>query len=170
MQSYFLDEKSHAFVPTGKAVLSNVQNLISHFRDHSRPVIFTRFAVEDGEDDPISNWWADTVSEGSEASRLAEEIKTEKSDKVIRKSRYSSFYETDLEEHLKVQDVSDLVITGVLTNLCCETAAREAFDRGFNVFSVMDGMATYSEEVHIASLKNLAYGFSTPLCTEDILS
>jgi len=51
-------------------------------------------------------------------------------------------------------------VAGVMTNLCCETTAREAFVRGFRVFFSVDATATSSVDLHEATLKNLAYGFA----------
>ena len=65
--------------------------------------------------------------------------------------------------------VTDLIITGVLTNVCCESTARDAFFRDFRVFFVADATATTEPELHTASLKNLAYAFAYVLTTEDTL-
>ncbi len=51
--------------------------------------------------------------------------------------------------------ITNVVISGVLTNLCCETTARSAFVKDFNVFFLSDGNATASEEMHKATLLNL---------------
>ena len=70
------------------------------------------------------------------------------------------FYGTDLEIVLRVLRVEDLAICGVLTNLCCESTARDAFFRDFRVFFHADATGTDSEEMHLASLLNLGYGFA----------
>jgi len=63
-----------------------------------------------------------------------------------------------------------LAVTGVMTHLCCETTARSAFMRGFDVFFAIDGTATYTEALHRAALLNLAHGFTLPVLTEEILA
>jgi len=55
-----------------------------------------------------------------------------------------------------------------MTNLCCETKARDAFMRDFRVFFVADATATLYMELHLASLRNLAYGFAHIMDTEKI--
>ncbi len=169
MQNYFLDEKSHAFVPTSESILSNTQKIIDIFRLSGRPVIYTYFAVKENEKDPIGDWWGQTVKEGSHESNIIDQLKPTDDDLVIRKTSYSSFSNTSLEMFLREQQIKNLVITGVLTNLCCETTAREAFSNGFDVFMVMDATASFNEEMHLSSLLNLSYGFATPLETADIL-
>ena len=169
MQHYFLDEDSHAFVPSGPAILPNVSRLVQWVRSAGRPVVFTYFAVKEGEEDPIGRWWGRTVFEGTPESGIVRELQPIEGELVLRKSSYSSFHETVLEEFLKSRDTRSLVVTGVLTNLCCETAAREAFSCGFDVFVPPDATAAFNEEMHIASLLNLSCGFAAPLTTDELL-
>jgi len=65
--------------------------------------------------------------------------------------------------------VEDLVITGVLTNLCCESTARDAYFRDYRVFFTADGTATINERMHLASLLNVAYGFGYVTTVEQLL-
>lgn len=78
----------------------------------------------------------------------------------MHKNTYSAFYNTDLESFLKKHGKTEVIVTGVMTNSCCETSAREAFIRGFRVFFSTDATATSSEDLHVSTLKNLAYGFA----------
>lgn len=55
-----------------------------------------------------------------------------------------------------------------MTNCCCETTARDAFVHDYRVFFVADATATANRELHIASLKNLAFGFAHVIDTEQI--
>jgi len=88
---------------------------------------------------------------------------------VLRKSKYNAFAGTDLETELRQLGVKQLLITGVMTHLCCETTAREAFTRDFDVFVVIDGMTSRSEDLHVSSLKTLVDGFAIPVTTEEAL-
>ncbi len=169
LQNYFLDEESHAFVPSSKIVLNNTIRLINFFRKHQKTIIFTYFAVRQEEDDPIRDWWNDTVIEGSKQSKIVRELQQKEQDLLIRKSTYSPFYKTELEDFLRKKNIKNLMVTGVLTNFCYETAVREAFDRNFIVFLPIDATATYNEELHIATLKNLSQGFATLMLTEEVL-
>ena len=51
-----------------------------------------------------------------------------------------------------------MIITGVLTNCCCETTARDAFTRDYRVFFGADANPTVSDELHLTSRKDLAFG------------
>jgi len=169
MQNYFLDVRSHAFVPSGPAILPNAAKLVQFFRSAGRPVIFTYFAVKKEERDPIGQWWRNTVYDGTPASCIVDELKSEEGELIIRKSSYNPFYGTELEAFLLSADVHALVVAGVLTNFCCETAVREAFCRGFDVFIPIDATASFTEEMHVSSLVTLTHGFATPLSTDDFL-
>ena len=61
------------------------------------------------------------------------------------------------------------VISGVMTHLCCETTARAAFMRGFEVFFTVDGTATYNEALHRSSLLTLSHGFAIPVLIDELL-
>jgi nicotinamidase-related amidase len=109
----------------------------------------------------LGRWWTDLIIKGSDHAQLIPELKVREEDYIIPKSTYSAFHKTSLEEKLRSLEVTDLVIGGVMTNLCCETTARDAFIRDFRVFFLADGTSTISEDFYLATLKNLAYGFAT---------
>ena len=114
-------------------------------------------------------WWRDLVNVNDSMSHLIEELEPSKGI-VINKSQYDAFYNTELESLLKANEVTQVVICGVMTHLCCETTARSAFVRGFRVFFTVDGTATYNEDFHVASLLNLSHGFATPVLVEEVLA
>jgi isochorismate hydrolase len=86
---------------------------------------------------------------------------------VIVKCRYSAFTGTPLDMVLRSLGVEDLIIGGVMTNLCCETTARDAFNRDFNVFFLGDGTATANQELHASALRNISYGFGRVLAVAE---
>ena len=83
--------------------------------------------------------------------------------------RYSAFYKTDLEQYLMSIGIKNVIIGGVMTNLCCETTARDAFVRDFRVFFLVDGTATVSKTYHFTTLRNLAYGFAYLKRCEEVI-
>ena len=98
--------------------------------------------------------------DGTAEAELMPELERLPEDMVVGKNTYSAFRNTRLEEQLREMGVEEVIVTGVMTNLCCETTAREAFVRGFRVFFSTDATATSDLELHEATLKNLAYGFA----------
>ena len=61
---------------------------------------------------------------------------------------------------LRCLKVEDVVVSGIMTNLCCESTARDAYYRDYRVLFPADGTGSVSEEMHVASLLNLAFGFA----------
>jgi len=171
MQNFFVGSRSGGLGPIDPAVLKNVKNLIDAFRKAERPVIYTRHVHKaDGSDAGILGWWwPDMIVEGSSDSEIHQDINPRSDEKVITKHRYSAFYNTDLEIVLRCQQIEDLVISGVMTNLCCESTARDAYFRDFRIFFVADATGTAYEEMHTATLLNLAYGFAYVTTTENLL-
>jgi nicotinamidase-related amidase len=171
MQTFFLDPASPTFTCGGLAILPGIRRLIDAYRAQNLPVIFTRHVHHpDHLDSGIMGWWWEGMCiEGSPESEVHPDIAPLPKEKQILKHRYSAFYNTDLETILRVQKVEDLVITGVMTNMCCESTARDAYFRDYRVFFLADGTGSISEEMHVASLLSLAFGFAHVTTVNQIL-
>jgi len=165
-QNYFVSLPE----PDGVPILPNIKALMNTFRDVGRPVIFTRHMHKSDKSDfgMIGEWWPENIIEDTWESELHPSLDVAPSDIVIRKNRYSAFHETDLENILKNAGVRDVIITGVMTNLCCETTARDAYSRDYRVFLVADATGSVSEEMHFATLLNASFGFAVVLDTKQI--
>ena len=162
MQYFFLDPASPTFTCGGLAILPNLKKVIQVFRQAGRPVIFSRHVHHpDGLDAGIMGWWWEGMClEGSPESEIHEDISPLPNEKVIFKHRYSAFYNTDLDTILRTLKVEDIVIAGIMTNMCCESTTRDAYYRDYRVFFLADGTGSITEEMHLASLLNLAFGFA----------
>ena len=172
MQQFFLDPSSPSFTCGGPAILPTVKRLMETFRQANRPVIFTRHVHHpDNIDSGIMQWWWQGMCiEGSPESEIHPQLAPARNEKVVLKHRYSAFYNTDLETILRCLKVEDLVITGIMTNMCCESTARDAYFRDYRVFFPADGTGSVTEEMHLASLLNLAFGFAYVTTTKTIES
>ena len=170
MQRYFLDESSHAYLPNSEHIIENVQSMISRCRERSTPILFTRHAHRNAEDTGnMGTWWGDVIRDGTGMSRIDSRFAPLRKEMVIRKTQYSAFVGTGLERWLRTMGVSQLLITGVMTHLCCETTARDAFMKGFDVFFVVDGTASKTPDLHLSSIKTLTDGFAIPVSTKEVL-
>jgi len=169
MQFYFIDEGSHAFVPSSRAIIPRLQKLVHIYALKGLPILFTRHLNTPQDAAMMANWWADLVTSANPSSQIIPDF-DQNTGIVIVKSQYDAFHKTDLESILRDRGVTQVVICGLMTHLCCETTARSAFVRGFEVFFPIDGTATYNENFHMASLLNLAHGFATPVLLKEILS
>jgi len=172
MQNFFLSPESPTYTCSGAAVLPVVQKLVRAFRQAGRPVVFTRHVHHPGGLDAgiMEWWWEGMCLEGTPESEIHPGLAPRPGEKVVLKHRYSAFYNTDLETVLRCLEVEQLVITGVMTNLCCESTARDAYFRDYKVFFTADGTGTVSDEMHVASLLNLAFGFALVTSSDRLLA
>ncbi len=171
MQRYFASPEGGAYMPQAGAVVPGIGELSRYFRKKKRPVVFTRHGhAEDGNDAGLLlEWWNDYIRRDTSEWELVGGIGYQPGDLVIDKNRYDAFYETSLEDYLKNEGIRDVVICGVMANLCVETTARSAFVRGFRPFIPADAVATATLEFHQAALLNLAYGFAKVVTVRDIV-
>ena len=159
MQKYFCEENSHAYIPSVTAIIPKIKLLVADYKAKNLPVIFTRHLNTSENAGMMNKWWREIISPEDERSKIISEFNTENFC-IIEKSQYDAFYDTGLENLLIKTGISQLVITGVMTDLCCETTARSAFVRGFETFLPIDCTAAYNEIFHTSSFINLAHGFS----------
>ena len=168
MQDYFLDPSSHAFVPSAPAIIPGIRKLIRAFGRSGRPVMFTRHVNTDSDAGAMATWWDELITRENPASAITGELDLS-SGILVDKSQYDAFYNTDLENDLRARGADQIMICGVMTHLCCETTARSAFVKGFDVFFTIDGTATYNEEFHMATLLNLSHGVAVPMLVDEVL-
>lgn len=168
IQKYFSSKDSHAFIPSLFAILPKINRLKKLYEKNHLPVIVTRHINTPDDAKMMNKWWNDLITENNPLSNLADEIDNSNAI-IIPKKQYDAFYDTNLETLLCEKKVSQLIICGVMTHLCCETTARSAFMKGFEVFFAIDGTATYNEKFHRASILNLTHGFAVPILINDII-
>jgi ureidoacrylate peracid hydrolase len=96
------------------------------------------------------------------------EIRPEPGEPVVTKHRYSAFHNTDLDSILRSHGTRTIILTGVATNVCVETTAREGFVRDYYVVLVEDGTATYAPEDQQATLRNIDRFFGQVTSIQEI--
>lgn len=172
MQIFFLEPSSPSFTVGGVAIIPTLRRLIDAFRRANRPVIYTRHVHHPDDLDVgiMGWWWEGKCLEGSPESEVHPELCPLPGEKVVFKHRYSAFYNTDLETVLRCLKVEDLVITGVMTNMCCESTARDAYFRDHRVFFLADATGSINEELQLSSLYNLAFGFAHITTADEIIA
>ena len=152
-------------------ILKNLLKVIQSCRQKDIPIIFTQHGHTDPPADGgvLGQWWGEVILHGTKDWQFLPEIKIESKDIVLPKKRYSAFYKTDLEEILRSKGIQDLIISGVMTNLCCETTTRDAFMRDYRVFFLIDGTATGKDDYQLATLKNLGFGFAHLMTCDELI-
>ncbi|MBO8132010.1 MAG: cysteine hydrolase [Candidatus Marinimicrobia bacterium] len=168
MQKYFTDTSSHAYIPSVPPVIRRIKSLINIAEQTSMKIIFTKHIDKDNSS-PMTRWWEKSIKPNNQYSQLTPGLVDSIENFVlIEKDQYDAFFNTNLEDLLKNNNITTVIITGVLTHLCCETTARSAFIRGFNVLFPVDCTATYNEQFHKAALLNLAHGFAILTSAKEI--
>jgi isochorismate hydrolase len=159
MQEYFLDPDSHAYVPSGEAILPRLNQAADFFRKADRPVLATRHANSETDAGRMNTWYAELLTMDHPRGGLHPNLDIRPKE-IILKTQYDAFYRSELDQTLQDMGTEQLVIGGVMAHLCCETTARSGFMRGYEVFFLVDGTATYNEAFHTGTLRNLAHGFA----------
>ena len=90
----------------------------------------------------------------------------------VRKNRYSAFFPgaCELPDLLRARGVDTVLITGTLTNVCCESSARDAMMGDFKTVMVSDANAARSDAEHIAALATVVQFFADVRSTDEVLS
>lgn len=167
MQRYFVDSESHAYVPGAERIVPPILSLAQKFSLAGLPVVFTRHVNTEADAGALALWWDDLISKDDPMSEIVPSLDVSLGE-LLTKTQYDAFHGTDLGSMLRARGAKRVVVTGVVTHLCCETTARSAFVRGFEVTFPVDGTATYAEEYHLASLVNLSHGFAALTFVEDL--
>jgi len=169
MQNYFTDKDSHAFIPSVDAIIGNINRLILKFESGNRPIIITQHFNNVAEGGMMLKWWNDYIKKGTNYFNVDRRIKVQNI-KIIEKQFYDAFFNTELDLSMKEKSVQQVVICGVMTHLCCDSTARSAFMRNYQVFFTVDGTATYLESFHNSTIVNLSHGFVRPVITDMLIS
>lgn len=96
------------------------------------------------------------------------EVEPAAGDLVVTKHRYSGFTDTELQAILRSNNIRNLVLTGVATNVCVESTARDAFMADYHVALVSDCCGTYSEALHEATLETTRRAFGLVLTASEV--
>ena len=147
MQNCFVHNSPIA-APDGLALLARINQLAAVCRAAGIPVIHTSHVLRpDGsnmgllaEIEPVK---AGIINQGAPSAALHGDLVVDPRDILLEKPRFGAFYGTDLDMILRTRGIDTVIITGIATNVCCETTAREAMVRDFRVFFLSDGTTTF---------------------------
>lgn len=99
------------------------------------------------------------------------EFEVTDSDLVVEKRQYSAFFpgSSILLSHLQARGIDTVLITGTVTNICCESSARDAYAVGLRVIMVADANAARRDEDHNATLYNIYRSFGDVRSCQEVL-
>jgi nicotinamidase-related amidase len=144
VQREYFDPDGSAFVEHAADIVPTINRLIDAFKARGLPVIFVQHMNRaDGSDAGRMGDFAgadeeESFVEGTPRVELIPELHVRPGDTRVVKRRYSSFLGTDLEAVLRTAQVRAVVVCGLMTSFCCETTARDAHGRDYEVLFVAD--------------------------------
>lgn len=152
--------------------IPNMQKLQAAFRKAGIEVLYTTIEslTLDGRDRSLDyKITGFHVPRGSPDGKVIDEIAPAADEIVLPKSSSSVFVSTHIDYLLRNLGVKQLVISGLVTDQCVESAVRDACDLGYLVTLVPDACATYSPERHDNSLRTIK-GYCRQVSTQALLS
>lgn len=155
-----------------EVVLPNTQRLLAACRAAGIQVIYPRIAslVKDCRDVSIEHKRINLLAPAnSRESEILDEIRPLENEIVLSKGASGVFNSTAIDQILRNLGVDTLIMTGVVTNYCVETAVRDAGDRGYNVVLVSDATAAMTEEHQRLALEILAGVYCVVMTTDQVL-
>jgi len=154
-----MDEQfGYFFGQLENGVVANMQTLQSAFRAAQIEVVYTTIEslTKDGRDRSLDyKITGFNVAKGSWDGKVIDEIAPGDDEMVFPKSSSSVFVSTHIDYVLRNLGVRQLVISGLVTDQCVESALRDACDLGYLVTLVTDACATYSQERHDRSIDEI---------------
>jgi len=109
---------------------------------------------------------------GAAMWELSPALDVAETDLIFDKTRFSGFIPgtCDMHEALQARGIETLIITGTLTNCCCESSARDAMQMGYDIIFVSDANAALTDAEHNATLASMAALFADVMSTRDVLA
>ncbi|WP_347219777.1 cysteine hydrolase family protein [Chryseobacterium sp.] len=135
------------YFPGGKMTLEgagqagkNAQQILEYFRKNNLPIIHVRHIS--------TNEGATFFLPGTSGAEIHSLVSPSVGEKIIEKHFPNSFRDTDLLKYLQSEKIKNLVITGMMTDVCVESTTRASFDLGFNNIIIGDATATRDRELN----------------------
>ncbi|MBS3128886.1 cysteine hydrolase [Candidatus Woesearchaeota archaeon] len=174
MQNDFVKENAIMEVPGIRNHLLKFKNFIVQCRKKGVLTIYTRHCF-----DPKKNaielllfpqLKKEGLRSGTKGWQIIDELKPEKNDIFIDKTRYDAFFKTNLKTILEKNKVDTVLITGTMTNVCCESTARTAMQHDYHVLFCSDLTFCGDQEDQKATLKIIKSSFGKVMTSQEILT
>jgi ureidoacrylate peracid hydrolase len=166
-------------VPTAREIVPNVNKLAAATRQAGGKVVWVKMCLE-GQTEAWSVFFdGDTrrgtlaeLTPGAHGFELYADLDVRPEDAVAVKRRYSAFIQgsSDIDRHLQQAGIDTVVIVGTLTNVCCESSARDAMMLNYRLLFVSDANAALSDADHNASLGTILRVFGDVPTTNEIIA
>jgi ureidoacrylate peracid hydrolase len=181
LQNGFMESGAPVEVPEARSIVDNVNRISAAVRDGGGLNVFVRFTTP-GDGDPAWPVFYERMGAASEAHTAAftpgahywqlwPGLDVRAEDAVIEKCRFSAFTPgaSGLDALLRGLGIDTVIVTGTLTNCCCESTARDAMQLNYRVLLAADANAALTDEAHAATLQILAMVFADLHSTEELV-
>jgi ureidoacrylate peracid hydrolase len=174
MQHDFLDEGAPCYLPGGDSVVPTLQHVLDEFRTAGSPVVHIRTVWQpDGIDRSPFTTSPELQTRGLRLGEPGADIiaplTPHEDEYVVNKTRYSGFFQTNLESLLRSLHCTYLVFGGVATNFCVRSTLQDASYRDFFPVLLADGSTTFSEEAHRNTMSEIDMGFGLCVYSDAVL-
>jgi len=170
-----VDMLNDFFKPDGAMVLEGgdvlyepIDRLLVHARSAEMPVFWLNQALYP--EDKLFEKRVVHCLEGTWGAEIVDDLSFGEDDVIIAKRRYSGFFQTDLDLHLRERDIRHLVVTGVVTNICVRSTVNDAFFLGYDVYVPRDCVMATSEEHQETHLYDIDTHYGTVLELDALLA
>jgi ureidoacrylate peracid hydrolase len=180
LQVGFIAPGAIAEVPVAGQIVPQVNRVSAALREAGGTNVFIRFTVDLDEPQAWTSMWGRMNAEaldrfvgafapGAEQHALWPQLDVQAEDLIVDKTRFSAFIPgtCKLDEILQAKGIDTLIVTGTVTNCCCESTVRDAMQMGYKVLFVQDGNASFDDASHNATLANMAGLFFADVVTAD---
>ena len=181
--AFMLPEVAHALCESAPAIVPNVNLIAQTMRETGGAVVWikTTFDEKSLVTWPVLHEMAGpqrtakrlaAMSGGTKGHEFWAGLDIRPTDLIVNKDRYSAFIDgsSDLAEVLRKRRIDTVVVTGTVTNVCCESTARDAMMLNFKTIMVSDANAALTDEDHNASLIAFYLAFGDVMSTDMLLS
>jgi nicotinamidase-related amidase len=182
LQNWFMAQGQAMANPNARDIVPNVNRITAALRQAGASIIWLRHSATTTGPRAMAPWQMEenalvalsitALSPGAEAHALYPELTVAPEDLIIDKYRYSCFAEnsSDIKAELVSRGIDTLIITGTLTNVCCECSARDGAMLGYKILFMADATAALTDAEHNATLMNLRVGFADVMATDALLA
>jgi ureidoacrylate peracid hydrolase len=163
--AFMVEEVAAAYVPVAVEIVPNVNRLAAAVRRTGGKVFWIKQTVDKTSAVAWSEWLnmmtpevrgslVTNLAPGSRGHAIYPDLEVKPEDEIVRKYRFSAFVQgsSDLPQRLRAQGYDTVLITGTVTNVCCESSARDAMMLNFKTIMVSDANAARTDEEHNATL------------------
>ena len=155
-------------------VVPTIQRLLSFFRRHHLAIVYVTMGSRAPDYSDVLPYLRVLLQSsnnrlGMPEHNILEELKPEPGEIVVNKTTIGAFSSTNLDSILWSRGIRYLLFTGVSTNMCGETTARDAADRGFRCVLIDDGCGASSPEYHEATMVTFQRLFGKVQNSEDVM-